>query len=60
MLGVTLQGFGDVDLGGDFNNRKSIPGYVFTLGGIITLKLVVLILILIRVNTAKNLKLVYL
>jgi len=31
---LTLQGFSDVDLGGDFDTKKSTTGYIFTLGGI--------------------------
>ena len=30
---LTLQGFSDVDVGGDFNTKKSTIGYIFTLGG---------------------------
>ena len=30
---LTLQGFSDVDLGGDLDNRKSTIGYFFKLGG---------------------------
>jgi len=31
---LTLQGFSYVDLGGDFDTKKSTTGYIFTLGGI--------------------------
>ena len=30
---LTLQGFSDADLGGDFDTKKSTTGYIFTLGG---------------------------
>ena len=30
---LTLQGFSNVDLGGDLDGRKSTTGYIFTLGG---------------------------
>jgi len=32
---LTLQGFSDADLGGDFDTKKSTAGYTFTLGGIV-------------------------
>ena len=30
---LTLQGFSDADLGGDFDTKKSTTDYIFTLGG---------------------------
>ena len=30
---LTLQGFSDADLGGDFDTKKNTTGYIFTLGG---------------------------
>jgi len=30
---LTLQGFSDIDLGGDLDGRKNITCYIFTLGG---------------------------
>ena len=30
---LTLQGFSDADLGGDFGTKKSTTDYIFTLGG---------------------------
>ena len=30
---LTLQGFLDADMGGDFDTKKNTIGYIFTLGG---------------------------
>jgi len=33
---LNLQGFSDADLGGNLDGRKSTTGYIFTLGGTVT------------------------